>query len=472
MTTTSIKGVNPVIPAVTGNFAAGQPASGTGFKSVWEDQTGKGVESAEPSKQTQNRQEQDRIRQSDLREQDGENKPSKAREETQTTKTGKARKRVEEAQTGEEQPGENRDVSLSQEAMEILSSAAVQMLEQTAQILGVDVQELEATMAELGMTTTDLMNPAGLGEVILALGGARDSMELLTNEELYGDYKMLMAYQEQLIRTTAEQMDVSPGQLGDVVEDIRSLQQTTEEPVITVEDLRPGEVESTTTGQDNPVALTQDAESVGEIPENSQNAREGSENGSRQERGTQSGQDGAIFAHRFENPTVHGETAEGVSNVPGGTWDTDTQDIMRQIMDYMRIRLNSDSSDLEMQLHPASLGTLQIHVASKGGVVTANFVAQNETVKAALESQLVQLKESFAQQGVKVEAVEVTVQTHQFEQNLEQGRERQQGDPRKKNRTRRIDLNSLSDIGGGLDTDEQLTAQMMAANGQTVDYTA
>ena len=42
-------------------------------------------------------------------------------------------------------------------------------------------------------------------------------------------------------------------------------------------------------------------------------------------------------------------------------------------------------------------------------------------VKAALENQLTALKEQFNNQGIKVEAVEITVQSHGFEseQNLE-----------------------------------------------------
>ena len=66
---------------------------------------------------------------------------------------------------------------------------------------------------------------------------------------------------------------------------------------------------------------------------------------------------------------------------------------MRQIMDYMKVSVKADSSELEMQLHPQSLGTLHIQMASRNGVVTANINAQNETVKAALQSQKVQLKE-------------------------------------------------------------------------------
>ena len=154
----------------------------------------------------------------------------------------------------------------------------------------------------------------------------------------------------------------------------------------------------------------------------------------------------------------------------------DTQDIMRQIMDYMKVSVKADSSELEMQLHPQSLGTLHIQMASRNGVVTANFIAQNETVKAALESQMVQLKENFAEQGVKVEAIEVTVQTHQFEQNLEQGRgnnsntANETGAGRK--RTRRINLNAAFAEEEPQTEEDRIAADMMSANGNTVDFTA
>ena len=157
----------------------------------------------------------------------------------------------------------------------------------------------------------------------------------------------------------------------------------------------------------------------------------------------------------------------------GKTWDTNTREIMNQIMDYMKVNLKGELSDIEMQLHPASLGNLQIQIASKGGVITANFVTQNETVKAILESQMIQLKNQFEEQGVKVEAIEVTVQTHEFERNLDQGRgNRQSGqEPSRKTRVRKIDLNNPIQSEEFFEEDE-LARSMMEAGGNTVDYTA
>ena len=63
---------------------------------------------------------------------------------------------------------------------------------------------------------------------------------------------------------------------------------------------------------------------------------------------------------------------------------------------------------------------MHIQLATKGGVVTAQITTQNEAVKNAIETQVVQLKDNLEEQGVKVEAVEVSVASHQMEKNLDQ----------------------------------------------------
>ena len=129
-----------------------------------------------------------------------------------------------------------------------------------------------------------------------------------------------------------------------------------------------------------------------------------------------------------------------------------------------------------MQLHPASLGTVHVQLAAKDGVITAQFAAQNETVKAVLETQLIQLKEQFEEQGIKVEAVEVTVANHAYGQQFgsEQEAANQENEGAKKN-ARRINLNldEMAEEGlEELDDSERIAVEMMQANGSTVDYMA
>lgn len=128
---------------------------------------------------------------------------------------------------------------------------------------------------------------------------------------------------------------------------------------------------------------------------------------------------------------------------------------------------------MQLQLHPASLGTVNINIASKAGVITAQFTAQNEAVKSVLESQIVQLRNNFEEQGIKVEAVEVTVESHAFERNLNgENSNRQAAQEGKKRGTRKLNLNALEEEGAAMEEDDRLAVEMMRAGGNTVDFTA
>ena len=149
----------------------------------------------------------------------------------------------------------------------------------------------------------------------------------------------------------------------------------------------------------------------------------------------------------------------------------DTQNIMNQIMDYMRVQVKADMTQMELQLNPASLGTVNINITSKAGVITAQFLTQNETVKAAIESQIVQLKNSFEEQGLKVEAVEVTVASHSFERNLNgDGNGQQQTQDGKKKGNRKVNLNGPA-MEEEPATEEEEPA-IMGMEGSTVSFTA
>ena len=78
-----------------------------------------------------------------------------------------------------------------------------------------------------------------------------------------------------------------------------------------------------------------------------------------------------------------------------------------------------------------------------------------------------------------MEAIEVTVASHEFERNLEQNNEqerqdydRTQGTSGKKRAIRHINLNEESETEEP-DTDDEIriAREMMRANGNTVDYT-
>jgi len=372
-----------------------------------------------------------------------------------------------------------------EEAAEVLEAAAVQMIQEIADTLGVEPEEVQAVMADLGLEPMEVLEPQALSSLILAVSGEESPSVLLTNEELYGSYQELMGKLETVLQECGESLEVSPEQIKEMLEPVQQLQtggkvqeDVKEEaavPQIVVEQEKKEPTDRERPGKlpEEPKPVEQKNADTGQVEDREAdgNQSRGDRKDAHHESGREQGQNLNLFAENLKAGQYEPQVQQTYS--AESVWDTDTQNIMRQIMDYMKVNLKAEMSTMEMQLHPASLGTLQVQVASKGGVLTANFITQNEAVKAALESQMVQLQEQFEEQGVKVSAIEVTVQTHQFEQNLEQGRRGggQEQESARKGRTRRIDLND-SVSAEEMEEEDALAKDIMIANGNMVDYTA
>ena len=164
------------------------------------------------------------------------------------------------------------------------------------------------------------------------------------------------------------------------------------------------------------------------------------------------------------------ETAE-----PQAYQSAQTEQIMNQIVEYMKINVSEDTQKMELQLHPASLGTVNVQIAAKDGAITAQFTTQNETVRAVLETQMIQLKQQFEEQGIKVDAVEVTVANHAYGDQSFDGQEnmdQDKGGAKKGTRKINLDLLDEDDDLAEMEDSERIAVEMMQANGNTVDYMA
>ncbi len=481
MTSTAVKGVGNVLNQLTTGAAGQAGAKGkTGavsFQSVWNSQTGKSDNAQTAQTQTP----QKTVHKQTAR--DEEAADSQGIQETTPTD---AKSPVDGDLETADQTGEMPDEETLEKAMEVLGAMAVQFLDLISDTLGISVEDLRNLLGQMDMEPVSLLNPENLSAFLLKAGGAEDTFALVTDEKLYGDFKTLMGELDTMLAQDAGIGDMTVAEAVSMTEfsvpqdEAPKMQEavvttTAEEEIpqpvveVTVEDA----VSETRQSREESRDVQEQPDLRQEEPEQTRTEPETQKQDGHREHAEHEGHhqtDHSFLPGRsFEEPVLQPmETPEAA-----GGFRMETQDIMRQIMDYMKIQVRSDLSNLQMQLHPESLGTLQIQVASKGGVVTANFIAQNEAVKAALESQMVQLKENFAEQGIKVEAIEVTVQTHEFEQNLEQGRGRSQENTSKGQKGRRLKLDDISaEELEALPNEERLTAQMMAANGSTVDYTA
>lgn len=472
MTSTPVKDVGSVLSSlnsVVGNSV--KTTADNGFQTMLNGHTGRnGTESRADSYQSENAQ-------TTLKKTPGESLKAKDAHQARV----EDQKEVND--DGTEQETEEIPAEKLEEVMEVLGTAAMDLMQQIADTLGISMEELESTMQELGMEIPDVLDRGKLGELILQLGGAQDAYALVTDGELYEDYQELMGSLEEMLQTAGEELDISPEQLQAVMQpEVEAEDVAREIPVEVVRETG-NEVQVKPETETEETEEVQEPEQAQPIVTETEDRKSPEESNSKpdtetDEKHSEHGKSdhAHLDAQSFRTEQFQSQFSTQVQQTAEApdVWRADTQDIMRQIMDYMRIQIKPDTSSLEMQLHPESLGSLHIQIASKGGMVTANFIAQNEAVKAALESQMVQLRENFEEQGVKVEAIEVTVQSHAFERNLDQGRghnsAQEQNQAAKRTRTRKINLNDPLET-ENLAEEDALAAEMMAASGSQVDYT-
>lgn len=363
-----------------------------------------------------------------------------------------------------------------------VEEAGEKLVEAVAKELGVSQEEVELKMAELGLTIYALFEPSQLTSLVMQISGESDAATLLTDEKLFGKLQELLQMADGMKNQLMQEMEMNPNQWQELLQKMQEAtgiqqdiqpeamqEQTTEAtPKIVVETRQMGETVKIAVDADS------NTQNVADAPRKSEQTGE-----ERQPKQQETGGEQKEMYHSENTVTDVGlpskaPAMEAVSEPVSQIFGQSTQDIMNQILDYMKIQLKPDVQQLDMQLHPESLGTVHIQLTNKGGEVTAQFHVQNEAVKAAIEGQVVDLRESLREQGVKVEAVEVTVESHGFESNLWQGSEREENafSQKEKKAPRRINLNEIDRLFEETASEEDaLAAKMMEVNGNTVDYT-
>ena len=381
---------------------------------------------------------------------------------------------------------------VSEDTQDAVTKAGEKLVNDVAEEMEVTPEEVEEAMEVLGLSAVQLFDPANMQKLLIALSGNEDQLSIVTDAELYGHLQNLLESVETALSDLQSELGLSEEDLSAILADMAVVQQP-EEADVSDELLTQPETENVALEgmKDYAVTVHKDGESV----EVKVKVDDASGAKSVQEEVTEttavqpkheakSGNKNAFAEHKGENssdnlmmqtPTEQTQLHDVSEGQPVMERFTSTEDIMNQIMEYMKINLKGDVQELELQLHPASLGNVHVQIAAKDGMLTAQFTAQNEVVKAAIESQLIQLKTQFEEQGIKVDSVEVTVGNYQFEQNFS-GNEEHPGEKQgagKKTR-RNINLNDidLDDMPEDMDDSERIAADMMAQSGNTVDYTA
>lgn len=382
--------------------------------------------------------------------------------------------------------------------------------------LGVTDEEITDAMQKLGLTVADLIQPNQLTQLTAELTGSENIGELLCNDsfmeivneigglsqDLLDDLGMTsqmftetVAAASQVVTTpesagieqlpemqvtenvNADKTAANDNQMNSVLEEEKTVQTASDADEVEIQKpedniLLQKEVAEETDNTDDMQEKTTLSEDNSLMQEETDTKADDGQTGNRNESGNTSNQTAFVSQEHTVDPAA----AKTPETVPEFSRQLDTLDLIRQVTEFTKVTAREAQTTMEMQLNPEHLGKLYIEVTTKEGNVSAHIMTQNELVKEALESQMAELKQSMNQAGVKVDAVEVTVGSHEFEKNLEQNAkqdERQAEEQEKASpKTRRINLDELDELSGVMSEEEALVAQIMADHGNSVDYTA
>lgn len=403
------------------------------------------------------------------------------------------------------------NVEMPEDLQETLQNIKSQLVEKIADNFDVTEEEVEEAMETLAIQMFDLLQADTVKQLAVYISGEESLVSMVTNEQLFTAYQEVEAGIEEIALQLPEGLEETFQELGEAVEQFQTIVSISEEPAqeILKENIKPITLDSVpeqsqedllTTVTDHeetqiPVEVIRTEEPVKKTPQTQNDSQQPQVTVEKepeyvgqqlQKEQSNSGESGKNNSETGNQPKTENaaatQTTTNVSTIVTETevqtvvrtQQTDFEGIVRQIVEQVKVQIKPDTVAMELQLNPESLGKVNLHVSSKEGAVTAQLFVQNETVKNAIEGQLMVLRETMQQQGIKVEAVEVTVETGNFGRNLNQQSEQQkQENEQKTSGYQHRGINLLAGVDEEvMNEDELLRAHLMRESGNSVDMNA
>ena len=142
------------------------------------------------------------------------------------------------------------------------------------------------------------------------------------------------------------------------------------------------------------------------------------------------------------------------------------REIANQVLEQIKIVIRPEQTNMELQLNPEHLGRVHLTVTEKEGMMTASFTTQTQVAKEALESQMTTLRETLKNQGIQIEAIEVTVAEFGFATGSQAKSQTGEG----KEQSTRRNRNGLSM--GPASEEENTETNRVRFSDSNVDYSA
>lgn len=353
----------------------------------------------------------------------------------------------------------------------VVAEAYSQIINVIADALNANPDEIKGIINELDINLNALSDNQNVIKIVSKYLGINNPVNVLTNDEAINAVKEINQSISEIINELKDEFAITDDGLKDLLSKIDTVRDT--ENIEDIINDETGNVDASDdiikVSDENNNKINIDSENDNIVPEkttvkNEENANAGNNKEFNTDRESKSelylNENGmeSIVSNLKNTITDNILTEDGIADK-----------IIKQITDDIRLYAKADTTSLEIQLEPETLGKVGITVTSKAGTITAQLVVQNEVAKEAIESQMATLKESFASQDIKVDAVEVTIASKEFEQNLDKGA----GNSSEQNENKRrkhISTEELAEINGTATDKETSIDNVLKEMGTTVNY--
>lgn len=375
--------------------------------------------------------------------------------------------------------------------------------------LNISDEEIESVMEQLGFTFMDLLDPQNLADFVSEIKGSLDLTDMIVDP----DFQQLMLSMSSVKQEIAQVCDIDSEQMDEIIsvmepvtepdngssdensgidiseiaENVSQSEEAASKTAVVSEQVQTeksvsekiqdtdNQTDEMPATDDDIVTVVTDKTTDGSEAGQYADGNSDSADGNTEEKVSDNNAGKATFTvdNGIRNVQIPETPFSAVSQASG---KVDILDIIQQVTEQLKVSMTSDETSMEMQLNPENLGKIYVNVSQKNSQITAHMMVMNEVVREALESQLGNLRETLSQAGVKVDAVEVTVASHEFEQNLEQNSSKEQKQQEQsgsfKSTRKNINMSSLDEMSGIMTEEENLVAQIMHDNGNSVDFMA
>lgn len=330
-----------------------------------------------------------------------------------------------------------------------------EVLKQIADILKISEEELKNIMAESNLTFMDLFANVGLQTLIGNVFEINNEIELITHPEVYDAYKEI----NQALDNILEDMDLTYETLVQAVDTLDMQLENTKDS--TREDSISVNVSTDPQITTEPKALEVEVVDM----------RNDTVNSKKEQTFDTSSQNDNHFDNIFSGVVTQKVEHISFNGVEELIYQqVSAKEIINQIATQMKVTFTEDVTSIAFQLQPENLGKVAFSVTHENGLITANFAAENNAVKEAIEMNLTHLKANLDEQGIKVDEIKVVVgNTAEF---FNQDQQSNQYNQQEKNKSKKISRIAHLSLDEALEEDIGDITNQLNEYEHSVDYIA